>query len=81
MSSVYTLRAKYFLGNISYLQFISFLHTDMTQVVYIPPHKISTYLFYIVNIMGTDVLAIQGARASATMILTMLNRNNLVPAR
>ena len=29
--------------------------------------------------MGTDVLATQGARASATMILTMLNQDNLVP--
>ena len=31
--------------------------------------------------MGADVLAKQGARASATMILTMLNRINLVPTR
>ena len=29
--------------------------------------------------MGADVLATQGARASAAMILTMLNRINLVP--
>ena len=34
-----------------------------------------------VNIMGADVLATQGARASVTMILFMLNRINLVPAR
>ena len=57
----------------------------------IPPHKCDTfswnsslsktrtYLFYIVNIMDADVLATQGARASATMILTLLNRSNLVP--
>ena len=32
--------------------------------------KTRTYLFYIVNIMAADVLATQGARASATMILT-----------
>ena len=32
-----------------------------------------------VNIMGTNVLATQGARASATMIFTMLNRINSVP--
>ena len=29
---------------------------------------IRTYLFHIVNIMGADVLATQGARASATML-------------
>ena len=42
--------------------------------------KRKTYLFYIVNIMGADVLATQGARASATMIFTVLNRINWVPA-
>ena len=30
--------------------------------------------------MGADVLATQGARASATMIFTMLNQDNLLPA-
>ena len=30
--------------------------------------------------MGADVLAMQGAGASATMIFTMLNRINAVPA-
>ena len=40
-----------------------------------------TCLCYTFNIMGADVLATQGARVSASMILTMLNRNNLVPAR
>ena len=40
-----------------------------------------TYLMYIVNIMADDDdLATQGARASATMMLTMLNRINSVPA-
>ena len=38
-------------------------------------------LFYIVNIMAADDLATQGARASASMILTLLNRINSVPAR
>ena len=37
-----------------------------------------TYLIYIVNIMAADDLATQGARASATMILTMFNHDNLV---
>ena len=57
----------------------------------IPPHlhvtgswnpsssKTRIYQFYIVNIMGADVLATQGARASATMILTLLNQVNSVP--
>ena len=30
--------------------------------------------------MGAEVLAMQGARASATMLLVMLNRNNSIPA-
>ena len=36
--------------------------------------KTRTYLAYMVNIMAADGLATQGARASATMILTLLNR-------
>ena len=31
--------------------------------------------------MGTDVMATQGVKASAAMILTQLNRDNSVPAR
>ena len=38
------------------------------------------YIFYIVSITGADVLAPQGARASATVIFTMLKRMNSVPA-
>ena len=34
-----------------------------------------------VNIMGVDVLTMQGASTSATMILTMLNLTNSVPTR
>ena len=34
-----------------------------------------------VYIIGADVLATQGARASAKMILTKLNRDNSVPER
>ena len=37
-------------------------------------------LFYIVNIIGADVLATQGPRVSATVISTMFNRINAVPA-
>ena len=43
--------------------------------------KTRTHLVYIVNIMGADALMRQGARASATLILTMLNRNDSVPTR
>ena len=38
--------------------------------------KTRTYPFYLVNIMGADVLVTQGARASATMILAWLNQDN-----
>ena len=41
----------------------------------------TTYLFHIVNNMGANVLATQGARASTIMVLAMLKRNNWVPAR
>ena len=49
-----------------YLQFISFLHTDMTQGVEIFPHVRLELTYSTVNIMGPDGLAMQGARASAT---------------
>ena len=42
--------------------------------------KTRTYLFYIVNIIDADVLTTQGASASATMILTLMKRNNSVSA-
>ena len=42
-----------------YLQFMSFPHTDMSEVVELLPTK--THLFYIVNIMGADVPATRGA--------------------
>ena len=49
-----------------FILFISFLQIDMQQVVEILPScKIGTYLFYIVNIMGADILVMQGVRASA----------------
>ena len=59
---------------------MSFFHIDTTQAVEILQVK-QTYLFYIFNIMGTIVLVKQGARASAIMILIMLNLINSVPAR
>ena len=63
--------------------------TDRQSKTSIPPFNFeveagwgitSTYLFYRVNIMGVDVQEIQGARASAAMIFTMLNPINSVPA-
>ena len=59
-----------------------FFHIGMTQVVEILGRvRPRTHLFYIVNIMGADVLATQGARASAAMIFTKMNRIHSVPAR
>ena len=57
-------------------------HKHIFTFYVIPPHwfdtgswnpsssRTGTYLFYLVNIMAADVLVMQGARASATMILT-----------
>ena len=42
--------------------------------------KARTHLLYIVNIMVADGVATQGAMSSATMMLTMLNPINSVPA-
>ena len=51
---------------------MSLLHIHMTQVVEIFPkvRQERIDLIYIINIMGADVLATQGARTSAAMILT-----------
>ena len=54
-----------------YLYFMAFPHIDMTHP---PLCKTRNYLFYIVNIMGVDVLTTQGGRASATVIFSMLNQ-------
>ena len=64
-----------------YLYFMSFLHIAMTQVQNISSYKTRTYLFYTVNIIATDDLATQWARASTNMILTKFNRINLVSTR
>ena len=51
------------------------------HTVEVLPHvRQKTYPFYIANIMGADALAPQGARASTTVILNMLNRTNLAPS-
>ena len=43
--------------------------------------KTRTYSFYLVNIMVADVLATKGARESATIIFTLMNRIISVSAR
>ena len=54
----------------------------MVQVVEILPRERQGFAFFhIDNIMATDDLATQGARASAAMILTQLNHDSTVPAR
>ena len=63
-----------------------FLHNNMTQVIVIFPQHAQvrqwpTYSIFIVNIMAADVLAMKGARASATRTLTKSNQDNSVPAR
>ena len=77
------LRANFCRGNINMqVHFMSFLRFVMMQAVEILlPSKTRTSLLYIVDIMGADALTTQGARALATMILTMLNQINSVPAR
>ena len=59
---------------------MSFFQTDMIQVVEILHHVKRSYLVFIVGVMAADGLEMQGARASATMILTLLNQDNSVPA-
>ena len=72
------LRAKFLRENINiYLHFMSCLHAGSWNSSL---SKTRTCLFYIINIMAADVLATQGARASATMILTYVNWVNSVPA-
>ena len=48
-----------------YLQFISFIDTDMKQVIEILPHVRQKN---VVNIIDADVLAMQRAKASATIL-------------
>ena len=52
-----------------YLHFMSFLQIDMAQVIEILPQVRKELSYSTVSTMGADVLATQGARASATMII------------
>ena len=66
------LRAKFFRGNIKHIFIfhVTPLHWYDTGGWDPSSNKPRTYPFYIVNIMAAGVLATQGARASAAMILT-----------
>ena len=67
-----SLSAKFFRGNIKHVFTINFItpHWYNTGTQNPSSSKTGTYIFYMINIMAADVLAMQGARASATMILT-----------
>ena len=69
-----TLCANFFRASKTiFLRFMSFLKLDMTQVVEILLHVRQEHFY---SIMGADVSATQEAKASATVIFTMLNRIN-----
>ena len=73
------LRATFFRGNKTYIYILCSSSRD-TGSRNPSSSKTRNELFYIVNIMDADVLATQGARASASIIFTMLNWINSVPA-
>ena len=56
-------------------------HWHDTGIWNLSSSKTITYLFYVVNIMRADVLTMQWARGSATMIYTILDGIDSVPAR
>ena len=58
-------------GRETYIYILSFFHIDMTGSWNPSSSKTGTYLFYIADVMVT-----QGARASATMIFTLLKQIN-----
>ena len=76
-------RTKLFIGNVK--------HISISHII--PPNwhnrsswngslfKTRTYLFYIINIIGADVLATPRTRTSATMVFTMLHWNYSIPVR
>ena len=76
------LHAKYFRGNKNiYTFYVIPPYWHDTGRWNLSLNKVRTYSFYIVNIMGADVLVTVGARASVTMILTMLNWINYCTLR
>ena len=60
---------------------MSLFHIITTKVVEILPQVRQELTYSTVNIMGADVLAMQGASTSTTMIFTMLNRIESCPTR
>ena len=66
------LHAKFVRGNIKHIFTFHVipLHWYDTDGVNLSSNKPRTYSFYIINIMAPGVLATQGARTSAAMILT-----------
>ena len=75
------LHAKFFRGNKNILTFYIIAPHWKDTVSWNPSScKTRTFLFYIVNIMAANYLAMQGDRASASMIFNMLNWINSVPA-
>ena len=79
--NINALWAKFFRGNQNIcLLFRYFLHIDISHVVEILPQARQELTYFTVNTMGADVLTTQGAKAPATMILTMKNQINLIPA-
>ena len=54
---------------------------DMTRVVEILPQVRQELDYSAVNITGAAVLATYGIRASDSMLLTMMNQINSIPAR
>ena len=81
-NDVNPLRAKYFRRNINMYIYNSIIppYQYDTGSWNSFPWKKRSYLFYIANIMGGDGLVMEGARASAAMILTQLNWDISVPA-
>ena len=70
--NIYPLRTKFFRGNINHIFTFYVIPSHWYDTVGGIPssNKTRTYPFYIVNIMAAGVLATQGARTSAAMILT-----------
>ena len=75
--SVNPLRAHFVRGNVNIYLHLIHSYTQIAPMWF----KTRTYLFYIVNIMGVDAHATQGANAPTNMVFTKLNQINSVPAR
>ena len=85
MNDINHLHAEFFKGNIKmYVQFISFLHTDMTHVAEILSDVRQELAYSTVNIHVYHGCCCPGAVRSQGISnhdWSMLNQNNSVPAR